>query len=88
VTAGHWRDRSGEEVDLVLERTDGSVVGIEVKAASRVRPMDTLGLSSLAKRVGQSWLGGVVLYTGVHHAVLDQRANIAALPIDVLWQGA
>ncbi|HEX3778081.1 MAG TPA: ATP-binding protein [Pseudonocardiaceae bacterium] len=86
VTAGHWRDRSGEEVDLVLERTDGSVVGIEVKAASRVRPTDALGLSTLAKRMGESWLGGVVLYTGVHHAVLDQRANIAAMPIDVLWQ--
>ncbi len=86
VTAGHWRDRSGGEVDLVLERTDGSVVGIEVKAGSGVRPTDAPGLSTLARRLGDRWLGGVVLYTGAHHAVLGQRTNIAAMPIDTLWQ--
>ena len=33
-----WRDRTGHEVDLVVERSDtDSVIGIEVKAASRVR---------------------------------------------------
>ena len=33
---GHWRTRDGDEVDLVLERRDGSVVAIEITAGSRV----------------------------------------------------
>jgi uncharacterized protein len=31
----HWRDRDGAEVDVVLERPTGEVVGIEVKAACK-----------------------------------------------------
>lgn len=30
---GHWRTRDGAEVDFIIERDDGSVVAIEVKAA-------------------------------------------------------
>jgi uncharacterized protein len=35
VTAGHFRTEAGDEVDLVLERDDGQVIAIEVKAGSR-----------------------------------------------------
>ncbi len=85
VVTGHWRDRGGEEVDLVLERPDGGVVGIEVKAASQVRPGDASGLAALARRIGDRWLTGVVFYTGRHTASLDPALNIFALPIDALW---
>lgn len=85
VVAGHWRDRGGEEVDLVLERADGAVVGIEVKAASQIRPSDASGLITLARRLGDQWLTGVVFYTGRHTASLDPRWNIFALPVDALW---
>jgi len=32
VTAGHFRTESGDEVDLVLERDDGQVIAVEIKA--------------------------------------------------------
>lgn len=57
VVTGHWRDRGGDEVDLVLERTDGLVVGIEVKAAAQARASDASGLLALARRLGGQWLG-------------------------------
>jgi uncharacterized protein len=34
VTAGHFRTEAGEEVDLVLERDDGQVIAVEIKAGS------------------------------------------------------
>ena len=85
VVAGHWRERGGEEVDLVLERADGAVAGIAVKAASQVRPGDAAGLIMLARRLGDRWLAGVVLYAGRHTASLDARLSISALPVDALW---
>jgi uncharacterized protein len=85
VVTGHWRERGGAEVDLVLERADGGVVGIEVKAASQVRPADASGLVTLAERLRDRWLAGVVCYTGQHTASLNQRLNIFAMPVDALW---
>ncbi|WP_260465108.1 DUF4143 domain-containing protein [Arachnia propionica] len=33
VALGHWRTSDGDEVDLVIERDDGRVLAIEVKAS-------------------------------------------------------
>ena len=44
---GHWRTHDGDEVDLVLEREDGKVAAVEVKAASRASSTDMRGLLSL-----------------------------------------
>jgi predicted AAA+ superfamily ATPase len=85
-TTGHWRERGGANVDLVLERGDGSVVGIAVKAARHVRLSDASGLVTLAERLPGRWLSGVVFYTGQHAAALDQQRRIFALPIDTLWR--
>jgi Holliday junction resolvase-like predicted endonuclease len=85
VVAGHWRERGGTEVDLVLERTDGAVVGIEVKAASQARLGDAAGLVTLSRHLADRWLSGIVFYTGQHAAALDQQRRIVALPISALW---
>lgn len=34
----HWQDRSGAEVDLILEAADGRVVGIQVKSHQTAKP--------------------------------------------------
>lgn len=86
VTVGHWRTRDGVEADLVLERRDGGVAAIEVKAASRVDASDGRALAALAARTGERWLGGVVLYLGTHGAQLDEGRRIIALPVDALWR--
>lgn len=83
VEVGHWRTRDGDEVDLVLERRDGGVIGIEVKAGSRVTQCDGRGLRKLRDLCGDSFVGGIVLTTGDLAYNLD--STIAVLPIDRLW---
>ena len=75
----HFRDRSGAEVDLVLEHPDGRIVGIEVKAGSTVGPGDFNGLAFLRQRLGPKFHGGFVLYTGTD--ALPFGPQMSALPV-------
>jgi hypothetical protein len=84
--AGALRDRTGVEVDLVVERTDGSVIAIEVKSAATVNRSDGQGLRFLRDRLGDWLMAGVVFHTGPLTVQLDER--IWATPISALWGGA
>ena len=44
----HYRTRDGVEVDAVIERSDGTIAGLEVKAADSVRADDLRGLCTSA----------------------------------------
>lgn len=79
----HWRDRDGAEVDIVLERPNGDVVGIEVKASFDLHRGDAKGLRSLRDRLGPTFVAGIVLHCGDRPQRLDER--IVALPISELW---
>ncbi len=81
--AGHWRTHDGDEVDLVLERDDGSLVAIEVKAAERVRAADFRSLRKLREALGKRFLGGVVLHLGPRAYTHEDRLH--AIPVDRLW---
>lgn len=82
--AGHWRTHDGDEVDLVLERDDGALAAIEVKAAERVREADFRSLRKLREALGERFLAGVVLYLGAHAYTHDDRLH--AIPADRLWR--
>lgn len=84
VIRGHWRTHDGDEVDLVVERGDGRVCAIEVKAGSRVPGSDLGGLLKLRRRLGSRFLGGVVLYTGARSYTLDDGIHV--IPLDRLWR--
>ena len=79
----HYRTRDGEEVDAVLERNDGQVVGVEVKASMTVTRDDFRHLRHLATHAGKRFGCGVVLYTG--HQVLPFGPKMWAVPMDALW---
>lgn len=79
----HYRDHAGAEVDLVLETDDGRVAGIEVKATSTVRARDARWLNQLRDRLGDRFVGGVILHTGSTSAPFGQR--VTATPLDALW---
>jgi len=81
--AGHWRTYDGAEVDLVVERDDGAVVAFEVKAAARASLEDFRALKKLRDTVGDAFVAGVVLYTGVRGYTYDDRLHV--LPVDRLW---
>ena len=83
VTAGHFRTEAGDEVDLVLERDDGQVIAIEVKAGSRISGEDFRGLRQLKERLGTRLEEAIILYTGEHAYTHDDWITI--LPLDRLW---
>lgn len=81
---GHWRTHDGHEVDLVVEDDRGRVVGIEVKAAGRVRGEQNLrGLRLLRDKLGDRFAAGVALYTGERSFTVEDRVHV--LPVDRLW---
>ncbi|MCY3560528.1 MAG: ATP-binding protein [bacterium] len=82
---GNWRTHDGAEVDVIIEDgRDGSVVGVEVKAGSRVHPRDRRGLRRLRDLLGERFRGGVVFHTGAH-CIRYNDERIVALPVDRLW---
>lgn len=83
VEMGHWRTHDGAEVDLVVERMDGVVVGFECKADTRVPGKAFHGLRQLRDKVGEAFLGGLVLYAGERSYTYEDRLH--AVPIDRLW---
>jgi len=71
-------------VDLLLERADGRVVGLEVKASASIQARDFKGLLGLSATLGDAFHRGVVLYTGPE--VLPFGPKMWALPVSGLWQ--
>ena len=83
LTSYHFRDRDMREVDIVLERDDGKVVGIEVKASATVKAGDFSGLRALAEACGDRFAFGVVLYDSADVVPFGDR--LAAAPLSCLW---
>lgn len=83
VTAGHWRSRDDAEVDLVLERYDGAVVAIEIKAGDSIRSTQLSPLVALRDRLGDSFMTGIAFHTGKVGYQASDRIHV--LPIDRLW---
>jgi len=81
----HFRQNTGQEVDLVLEDPSAALVGIEVKASAAVTGQDFRGLRALAEIAGPRFRRGIVLYTG--EATVAFGENLYALPLSSLWAG-
>jgi uncharacterized protein len=81
--AFHWRDRNGSEVDLILERNDGSIVGIECKLANDVDPDDFSGLRKLRDELGVRFVGGVVVHLGDRIRNFSDR--LISVPVSSIW---
>lgn len=83
VAMGHFRTATAEEVDLVLERDDGTVVAFEVKAGTRLSGADLAGIRALRGRLGDR-LTAVALYTGP--LAYTHEDGTLVLPLDFLWR--
>jgi predicted AAA+ superfamily ATPase len=80
----YFRTAGGAEVDIILERKDGTVVGIEVKAGRSVSGSDFRGLRLLAEQLGRRFHRGIILYGGQETVPFDK--SLAALPISSIWR--
>lgn len=79
----HYRDKDGNEVDLILERGAGQLAGVEVKASASVTSADFRGLRKLKEGVGKRFIVGVVLYDG--EMTVGFGDGMYAVPIGSLW---
>jgi len=59
----YWRTTTGEEVDLVIE-TEGKVLPIEIKSASKLRVKDAANLIAFQKEYDADARTGLLLYDG------------------------
>lgn len=79
----HFRDKENREVDIVIQDSEGKVVGIEVKSAATVTAADFAGLRKLAEACGKRFLLGLVLYD--HKNTVPFGERLFAAPYSVLW---
>ncbi len=83
VSLFHFRTSSDQEVDLVLEMPDGTVVGIEVKSGASVGSDAFKGLRAMEAALEKKFKRGIVLYAG--EAAVPFAENMLAVPISELW---
>lgn len=78
----HYREDS-REVDLVVEKRNGAVMGIEVKLASNPGDRDLSGLRHLRRSAGARWAGGLMLCRVPAGRITDDGLGIA--PLEAAW---
>jgi uncharacterized protein len=73
-----WRDRSGNEVDFILENK-GILIALEIKNSTRVMPSDCTGITNFRNATGRKEaVRGVILYAGKECRIIGD--NCFALP--------
>ena len=80
----HFRTSNDREVDIILELSNGEVVGIEIKSGASVSNKSFRGLRVLEETLGKKFKRGIVLYTG--DKVVTFEKNMFAIPVASLWQ--
>lgn len=83
LTPHHFRYQETHEVDIVLERDDGMIAGIKVRASATVRAGDFAGLRTLAEACGNRFAYGAVLYDSTDRVPFGNK--LAAIPLSSLW---
>ncbi len=81
--AFHFRTHQHQEVDVVLERANGQLLGFEIKASATVTPADFKGLKALQAATPDRFVHGVVLYSG--GSVIPFGDGLSAVPLTALW---
>lgn len=80
----HLRVEGGRhEVDLVVERDAGRILGLEIKAGAAPDADDAKHLVWLRDELGERFIAGAVLHTGP--AIYRISDRILAVPICALW---
>jgi len=77
-----YRDSNKREIDFVIERSDGSMLGIEVKAGASLGAEDFKHLKWFAKTLAKGDFTGIVLYSGQN--VLRFGEGFYAVPFAAL----
>lgn len=80
----HFRDKYQNEVDIVLERDNHQIIGVEVKASATLNMHDFKGLIKLAEFNPSKFQYGVIFYSGKEILPFSQNEiKLFALPISL-----
>jgi len=81
-----YRDRENREIDFIVERGDGALLGIEVKAGHNASKEDFKHQIWFKENIvkGKNSYRAIVLYSG--EDVLTFGDNLFAVPIAALWE--
>ncbi len=77
-----YRDSLKREIDFIVERSDGAMLGIEVKSGSSFSAADFKHLKWFAKNLAKGEFTGIVLYAGPD--VLPFGDGFYAVPLAAL----
>lgn len=80
----HYRDREKREIDFLIERDDGALLGIEIKAAASTKKDDFKHLAWFRDNLaGDCPFVGIVLYAGEFSGSLGN--GLWAVPFGAMW---
>ena len=80
----HYRDREKREIDFLIEREDGALLGVEVKASTTAERGDFKHLKWFRDNIaGDRPFFGIVLYAGTFSGSMGER--LATVPYGALW---
>ena len=80
----HYRDREKREIDFIVERDDGALLGIEIKSGSAVSSGDCKHLRWFKDNIAKDRpFKGIVLYSGEISGTIAE--NVQAVPFSALW---
>ena len=80
----HYRDRQQREIDFIIEREDGALLGIEIKSGSNIGKRDFKHLKWFHDNLaGKRPFSGIILYSGEHTAAFGE--NMSAVPFGAMW---
>jgi len=81
----HYRDREKREIDFIIEREDGALLGIEIKAGSSLHKRDFKHLAWFQTHLAKdNTFTGIILYSGEHIASFGN--HLWAVPFGYLWE--
>ncbi|MDR3442789.1 MAG: ATP-binding protein [Legionella sp.] len=84
----HFRDKYQNEVDIVLERNNHQIIGVEIKSSATVNIHDFKGLIKLAEFNSSKFDYGVLFYSGKEVLPFSQNGiKLYALPISIFIKG-
>ena len=79
----HFRTHDGKEVDFIIERGDGTILGIEVKSKTSLTSKDFAHLFFLKEQIKERFVRGIVFYLG--QEIVPFGNGMVGMPFASLW---
>lgn len=80
----HYRDRQKREIDFLIEREDGAMIGVEIKSGSNIGAGDFKHMRWFKNELARDKpFNGIILYSGAHMASFGE--DMLAVPFGCLW---